>query len=106
LVNINKRILLTVLCLIITVIYIYPFIATWYTVGIFALPPYFSPDLYRYLNIVNLKFLNNDLLINPWFGTIVPIKDVLIYDRFGLPLKLFHTISLLFGGNLTLTLFY
>jgi hypothetical protein len=98
----NKNLLLGGLCLIITAIYVYPFIATWLTIGIVELPPLFSTDLYRYLNIVNLRFISPGLSVNPWFGTIVPISDVLIYDRFGMPLKLFHIISYIFNNNLTL----
>jgi hypothetical protein len=101
----RNQVLLTILLLVIIAIYIYPFIATWITIGIVKLPPLFAPDLYRYLNITRLETINPHYLVNPWFGNIVPKSDIIIYDRFGLPIKLFSILSYTIGDNLVLNLF-
>ena len=101
----RNHVLLIVLLLVIIGIYIYPFIATWMAIGIVNLPPLFAPDLYRYLNLACLKLIRPGFVENPWFGDIAPITDAIIYNIFGLPLKLFHILSYILGGSLVLTIF-
>lgn len=75
------------------------------SIGRVNIPPIFSPDCYRYLNIIKMKYITPNLAINPWFGTQVAINDVIIYSIFGLALKLFYTFNYIVGDKLYFTLF-
>jgi len=87
--------------LIILTIYSYPYLATWVTVGFVNLPPKFSPDLYLYLNLSDLKFLAKGLTISPWYGIPVPAVDI-DYNRFGLAFQAFRILRYIVGGDLSI----
>jgi hypothetical protein len=89
--------------LIIVTIYAYPYLATWATVGLVNLPPWFSPDLYCHLNLSNLESVAQGTVINPWYGTQAATSDM-IFSRFGLAFQVFDGVRHIVGGHWSLAI--
>jgi hypothetical protein len=83
---------------------VYPFLRAWETLGISekgALE--FGGDLHLYLNLINVKNLENGIIRNPWYHTEVPRGEIAFY-RFPLALEAFRCLKDLTGNNVAVVL--
>lgn len=84
--------------LICALIYSIPYLATWATTGVGDLPPSFAPDLYFYLNLSTIRSGDPGMVINPWYGVEVPLKDI-THFRFALAFQAFQYFGQVLGNK-------
>jgi hypothetical protein len=94
--------LLGILSLAIIAIYVYPFLATTYTVRAMDVPPNFAPDLSLYLNLSNLRSTGGGEIIDPYYGLVTQPNPIGVVT-FRLAFQLFGLLERFFGGDLWVT---
>ncbi|NPA81106.1 MAG: hypothetical protein GXO31_00670 [Epsilonproteobacteria bacterium] len=88
---------------IIALFYLYPYFATFATIGYSDIPPLFDSDLYLYMNFSLLPISPEGTITSPWYGDTINAA-AWAYRKFDLSFIVFRAISTLCGGDLTLTM--
>ncbi len=88
---------------VIAVLYLYPYFATFLTIGYQEIPPLFDSDLYLYMNFSNVHISPNNTITSPWYGDTIN-ASTWAYRKFDLSFIVFRIIASLCGHNWTITM--
>jgi hypothetical protein len=91
----KRTIFLTAILLCSIVIYELPYILTMIETGWSSLPPVLVSDQMLYLNLSAIHHASATMVVNPWYGTLVPTIDV-PHLRFPITFFLFHLTHAIF----------
>ncbi len=89
--------------LLVVLIYMIPFMLTFYHLGFTDIPPIFNSDMYLYLNMTHLSVNDAGNIISPWYGGEMNPAEF-DYGRFSLSFMVFKAIFALCGHSWTLSL--
>jgi len=99
----NEVLTYTGVWLLIALFYLYPYIATFSSIGYGEIPPLFDSDLYLYMNFANVHISPEGTITSPWYGDTIN-ASTWAYRKFDLSFIIFRTIAAICGGSWTLTM--